>query len=301
LHFSVAITAETAIIILYAAAAVVPITQFAPDPLSAAILAHGAQVVAANINVAARLRIAAYGNKPSASACTLEPAIIVNNIANALVEAVERAFHPVSPHGLADSAKGISVSLDIAAALRIRSARAIAVVAIAISIAIVVPVSVPIAVPVTIMLAAVVHAAKLAIDIFNRAAATGEGFEMSIHPLAVAVLAASAQNVIAHANFTAGLVVSAAGHRAIFVANQVAIVVGNIAPAAIGGIQKRVMIVPARILAASAQVIAPQAYVSAGLLVGSSRIIIIHGGSAGFQGPTNDQHRKQGNQRQISH
>jgi len=87
--FSVAITAETAIIILYATAAVVPITQLAPDPLSAAILAHGAQVVAANINVAARLRIAAHGNKPSASACTLEPAIIVNNIANALVEPVE--------------------------------------------------------------------------------------------------------------------------------------------------------------------------------------------------------------------
>jgi hypothetical protein len=173
------------------------------------------------------------------------------------------------------------------------------VVAIAISIAIVVPVSVPIAVPVTIMLAAVVHAAKLAIDIFNRAAATGEGFEMSIHPLAVAVLAASAQIVKAHANFTAGLVVSAAGHRAIFVANQAAIIVGNVAPAAVGSIQKRIMIVSASVLATSAQVIAPQAYVFAGLLVRTCGIVI-HRNSAGFLGPK-DQNRAQSNQRKISH
>src|SRR5262249_47335548 len=152
----------------------------------------------------------------------------------------------------------------------------------------VVPVSVAVAVPVAIVVATVVHAAKLAVDIFNRAAARGEGFKISIHPLAIAVLAARPQNVIAHTNFAAGLVVSAAGQRAIFVADQAAIIVGNVAPAAVGGIQKRVMIVSASILATRAQVVAPQAYVFAGLLVGSGRIVI-HRSSAGVFGPK-DQH-----------
>src|SRR5689334_3039357 len=160
--------------------------QFAPDPLPAAILAHGAQVVTADINVAAGLRVAARGNKSSAPARTLQPAIIVHDVANALVKAVERSLHPVSPHGLADGAKRISMRPDIAAALGIRSTRAIT--AVAVTIAIVVPVSV--AVPVAIMVAAVVHAAKLAIDIFNRAAAAGKRLERGIHPSPIAVLAA---------------------------------------------------------------------------------------------------------------
>lgn len=84
-----AIAAETSVIILDAAPAVVPVMKFAPHPLPAAILAHGAQVVAPDINVAARLRVAAGGNKSSAPARTLQPAIIVNNIANALVQVVE--------------------------------------------------------------------------------------------------------------------------------------------------------------------------------------------------------------------
>ena len=296
--FFLAIAAQTSVIILDASAAVIPVTQFAPHPLPAPILAHSPQVVTANINVAARLRVAAYGNKPSTSARAFEPAIIVNNVANTLVNAIERGFHPVSPHGLADGAKEISMRLDITAGFGIRSARTVSTVAVTI------PISVPVAVsvPVTVVVATVFHAAKLAIDIFNWAPAGGKGFEISIHPLAIAVLAAGAQNVIAHANLTAGLAVSARRHYAVFVADQVAIVVGNIAPAAVSGIQKRVMIVPARVLAASAQVIAPQAYVSASLPVGPSRIVvIIHGSSAGFQGPANDQHREQGDQRQISH
>ena len=52
-HTDLTIAAEMPVIILDAATAVVPITKFAPDPLPAAILAHGPQVVTANINVAA--------------------------------------------------------------------------------------------------------------------------------------------------------------------------------------------------------------------------------------------------------
>ena len=211
------ITAKASVIILDAAAAVVPVTKFAPDPLPASILAHGPKVVASDINVAACLRIAANRNNPSAPARTLESAIVVNDVANALVEAIERGLHPISPHGLADSAKGISMRLDFPAGLGIRSARTIPAVAIAVPVSI--PVAIAISVPVTIVVATVLHAAELAIDIFNRATAAGEGFKIGIHPLAIAVLAACAQNVIAHANFTAGLAIAATGQRAILVAD----------------------------------------------------------------------------------
>lgn len=196
LYSVLTIAAETAVIILDAATAVVPVTQFTPYPLPASVLAHGAQVVAADINVAACLRVAAHRNKASAPPRTLKPAIVVNNLANALVKAVERSLHPVPPRGLADGAKEISMRLDITAGLGIRSARTIAAVAISISIAIVVPlsisipVSVAIAVPVTIMVATAVHTAELAVDVFNRTAAAGKRLERGIHPSAIAVLAA---------------------------------------------------------------------------------------------------------------
>ena len=51
--FFLAIAAQTSVIILDASAAVIPVTQFAPHPLPAPILAHGPQVVTADINVAA--------------------------------------------------------------------------------------------------------------------------------------------------------------------------------------------------------------------------------------------------------
>src|ERR1051326_7493552 len=277
--------------------------KFAPDPLPASVLAHRAQVVTANINVAARLRVAAHRNNSSAPPGTLEPAIIVNNVANALVKAVERSLDPVSPHGLADSAKGISMRPDITAGLGIRYARTIPAIPISntivVAVSIAVPVSAAVAIPVMIVVATVVHAAELAIDVFNRAAATGEGFQGSVHPSAIAVLAAGAQKVIAYANVAAGLAVSAGRHYAVFVANQVAIIVGNIAPAAVGGIQKCIMKVSASVLATRAEVVAPQAYVFAGLLIRPRRIVI-HCSSAGFLRPK-DQQCEQGNQRQISH
>jgi hypothetical protein len=50
-------------------------------------------------------------------------------------------------------------------------------------------IAVSITIPVMIAVATVTHAAKLAIDIFNASATTGEGLERRIHPAPIAVLA----------------------------------------------------------------------------------------------------------------
>jgi hypothetical protein len=91
--------------------------ELAPAPATVALLALRAQVVAANVNVAAGLHVASSRNKPATSPRALEAAIIVDDLADAAVEAIERGANPVTTYGLAYSAKRISLSLDFPASL----------------------------------------------------------------------------------------------------------------------------------------------------------------------------------------
>jgi len=126
-----------------------------------------------------------------------------------------------------------------------------------------------------IAIAASIHAAKLAIDILNRSVTAGKSFQRSIGPSAISVLATSAQHAIPNADVAASLCVIAAWHCAILFANQVAVVVGDIAPAAVRAIQHSVMVTAEIVLATRAQVVASHGNVFTALLVGP-RWIIIH-------------------------
>jgi hypothetical protein len=151
-----------------------------------------------------------------------------------------------------------------------------------------------------IAIAAIIHAAKLAIDILNRSVTAGKSFQRSIDPSAISILAAGTQDAIPNANVAASLCVIAAWHCAILFANQVAVVVGDIAPAAVRAIQHSVMVTAEIILATRAQVVASHGDVFTALLVGP-RWIIIHWHGARSSGPAKDHDGAHGHQHQISH
>jgi hypothetical protein len=78
--------------------------QFAPDPASIAALAHGAQIIATNIDVMAALRVATGRNHSAAAARALKPPIIVYDFAHTAIIIIERRSNPIATHGLANSA-----------------------------------------------------------------------------------------------------------------------------------------------------------------------------------------------------
>ncbi|HEV7676571.1 MAG TPA: hypothetical protein VGQ12_18725 [Candidatus Angelobacter sp.] len=190
--------------------------------------------------------------------------------------------------------------MDFTARLRIGTARRIPAVAIVISIpvSVVVPmpvvvlvpaaISVPIVIPVPVVISiavlvmivvAVGDTAKLAINIFNCTVTSREGIERCIGPASISVLTASTQDSVTHANVPASLGVSAGWQRAVLFANQVAVRVGDVSPTTVRGIQHRIMIPPAIVLAPRAQVISAHIDVFTTLLVSPSRIVV-HGYSA---------------------
>ncbi|HEY5028734.1 MAG TPA: hypothetical protein VIK39_10030 [Candidatus Angelobacter sp.] len=114
------------------------------------------------------------------------------------------------------------------------------VVGIVISIAVLV--SVPVSIPVVV---AVGYAAKLPIDIFDDAVTAREGFKRSVYPDTISILAVSAQYSIANTNIPASLGVTAGWQRAILFANQVAVSIRNVAPAAVCGIEHSIMVTTA--------------------------------------------------------
>jgi hypothetical protein len=153
--------------------------------------------------------------------------------------------------------------MDFTARLRIGAAWRVPVVAVPISISVAVPIpvpvmiSVPVVIPISIAVSVIIviaagNTAKLAIDIFNCAIAAREGFKRSVHPSSLPILAASAQKSIANTNIPASLGVTTRWQGAILFANQAAISIGNIAPAAVRGIQHRIMVATAIVLATRA-------------------------------------------------
>ena len=142
--------------------------EFAPNPAPVATLAHGAQIIATNVNVAAGLCVAAAGNEPAAAARAFEPAIVIDDLANTAIQVIDTSLNPGASPILANGAQGVAVRTDITAGLGIGSSGY--PVAITVSIAVVVPVAISIAVSV-IVVAPRGHAAQLAGDILNRAIA----------------------------------------------------------------------------------------------------------------------------------
>src|SRR5882724_1939815 len=163
--------------------------------------------------------------------------------------------------------------MDFTARLRIGTTRRIPAIAVPTSIAVAVPIAIVVSVPVMIAIATV-HAAKLSIDIFNRGTTAREGLQRSVTPVSISILAARTQNTVANPHIFASLSVTAGWQRAILFANQPAVIVGDIVPAAVRAIQHSIVVATTIVLAARAQVIASHINVFATLLVGSPGIVI---------------------------
>jgi hypothetical protein len=63
--------------------------EFAPNPAPVAALAHGAQIVTADIDVTAALSVTTRGNNSAASPRALKPSIVIYDFANAAVIVID--------------------------------------------------------------------------------------------------------------------------------------------------------------------------------------------------------------------
>src|SRR5579859_734766 len=234
--------------------------------------------------------VGTLGHGAAALAGTFQAPIIVHNVADAAVIAIQRARNPFPVHGFTDGTQVVSARSDVAAGLGIRAARQIAA-ALAIAISVAIPITVAIAVVVTVSIAVLImpgDAAELAILVADIAAALGELWKRSFHPSPVTGLAARPEHVPLHADVTARLGIRTAGLRPVALADERAIVVADVAPAAVGVIEHRVTVVPVNVLASCPQIVAADADILAGLLITSGRIV--HRRCAGFRRLPEDDH-----------
>jgi hypothetical protein len=113
-------TAELAVDIDDACTAVIKIVERGPDPAAVASLASGAEKVAVDIDRSTGLNVGSLGLPRSPAA--LEMAIVVDNLADAVVDILQGRTYPAAIHGLAPGEDPVAKANDLAARLAIRSA-----------------------------------------------------------------------------------------------------------------------------------------------------------------------------------
>src|SRR5215471_1176962 len=117
--------AELAVVVPDTATAIVPITQFAPDPAVVGGLAHCAQVIAAHVDARASLGVVAERDRAATTVGARQVSVVIHDVADAAVE-IERAGDPIAADILAAGSNLVTTHLDVAARLAVGATRAVA-------------------------------------------------------------------------------------------------------------------------------------------------------------------------------